>query len=110
MTDTDIRSFRDAVTLLRQPGVRTYAALVIVGVWGLYALCFAVASGITTMAYDWMIRPAMTSLFGHEPMPTFVQLAVGVLVGAPLFYANVWLMNRAIRAWGVRYDRRNKVT
>lgn len=86
-------SWRDAVTALRHRDQCLRATLTIVAATEVYLLCLVVAVLAATAAYAWAVQPALDALFGRVPNPPAVQLAVGA-AGAPLFWANVRLVNR----------------
>lgn len=105
MTDTPITSWRTAFAALRQPGLRVQAAAVIIGAGTLYLLCFEAAFLAAALGHDLLIRPVLTALFGHEPVPDVVQFASGALLGGPLLALSVLLMQRRLQG-GYEHVRR----
>jgi hypothetical protein len=94
-----ITSWPEVFKALRRPAGRSYAALVLATGFTLYVACIEASLVVPALVHDFVVRPALAAVFGHEPVPTAVEIAMGVGSGLLLMYRLLPWATRALWFW-----------
>ncbi len=97
--------WRDAWNAFRTPGCRLYALPVATAMGAVYAMCMVLAVLVGAVAARWIVGLALTSVFGRVPAPDLTPAICMALIGGPMFWANVWLVERCMVKAGPRIDK-----
>lgn len=103
-----ITGWRTAWSAFRTPGRRVEALLVTTAVVVAYLACIAAATAVALVVNALAMEPTAKALFSWTPDSTLAQIVeaetAGTVVGAPLFFVNVWLLRRGLNRAGRMID------
>lgn len=99
MADVPITSWPEVFKALRRPAARRYAALVLTAGFTLYVACVEASLVVPALVHDFAVRPLLVAVFGHEPAPAAVEIAMGIGSGLLLMYRLLPWATRVLWFW-----------